>query len=124
MNLAAEDILLTHGAMEALHLALRAVTRPGDSVGIEAPSYFNLYPLLASFGLKAIEIPTHPRQGLDLDTVESLLTDKRIAALVAMPTVHNPLGFTMPLAAKKRLAKLVNAHRIPLIEDALYAELQ
>jgi DNA-binding transcriptional MocR family regulator len=124
MNLAADDIVLTHGAMEALHLALRAATRPGDSVGIEAPSYFNLYPLLDSLSLKAIEIPTDPRQGLDLDAVESLLRDKRLAALVAMPTVHNPLGFTMPLEAKRRLAKLVNEHRIPLIEDAMYAELQ
>ncbi len=124
MNLAADDILITHGAMEALHLALRAATHAGDSVDIEAPSYFNLYPLLDSLGLKAIEIPTHPRDGLDLDAVESLLQDNRLAALVAMPTVHNPLGFTMPLDAKKRLAKLVNEHRIPLIEDALYAELQ
>ena len=124
MTLAAADIVITHGAMEALHLALRAVTRPGDSVGIEAPSYFNLYPLLDSLGLKAIEIPTHPRTGLDLDAVESLLQTRRLAALVAMPTVHNPLGFTMPLDAKQRLARLVNQHRVALIEDALYAELQ
>src|SRR5574344_203288 len=61
MDLAAADILLTHGAMEALQLALRAVTRAGDTVGIESPSYFNLYPLLASLGLRALEIPTHPQ---------------------------------------------------------------
>lgn len=124
MHVAADDIVITHGAMEALHLALRAATVPGDSVGIEAPSYFNLYPLLDSLGLKAIEIPTHPRDGLDLDAVEALLRDQRLGAIVAMPTVHNPLGFTMPLAAKQRLARLVNQFRVALIEDALYAELQ
>ncbi|AIO71438.1 aminotransferase class I/II-fold pyridoxal phosphate-dependent enzyme [Burkholderia multivorans] len=73
MTLSADDIVLTHGAMEALHLALRAVTSAGDHVGIEAPSYFNLYPLLSSLGLKAIEIPTHPQRGLDVDAVETLL---------------------------------------------------
>ncbi|PRF63001.1 GntR family transcriptional regulator, partial [Burkholderia multivorans] len=124
MTLSADDIVLTHGAMEALHLALRAVTSAGDHVGIEAPSYFNLYPLLSSLGLKAIEIPTHPQRGLDVDAVETLLREKRIAALVAMPTVHNPLGCTMPVDAKQRLAKLVNQHGVPLIEDAVYAELQ
>ncbi|MDL2358202.1 MAG: PLP-dependent aminotransferase family protein, partial [Pseudomonadota bacterium] len=124
MHPAADDIVITHGAMEALHLALRAATGPGDSVGIEAPSYFNLYPLLDSLGLKAIEIPTHPRDGLDLDALEALLCEKRLAAVVAMPTVHNPLGFTMPLAAKQRLAAMVNAFRVALVEDALYAELQ
>ena len=46
------------------------------------------------------------------------------AAIVAMPSVHNPLGCTMPVAAKQRLAALVNQFRIPLIEDAVYAELQ
>ncbi|MDJ1626176.1 PLP-dependent aminotransferase family protein [Stenotrophomonas sp. BSUC-16] len=120
----AERLLLTHGAMEALQLALRAVTQPGDAVGIEAPSYFNLYPLLANLGLQAIELPTHPQHGLDVDALDALLEHTPLAALVVMPTVHNPLGCTMPTAAKQRLAELVNARQLPLIEDAVYAELQ
>ncbi len=119
-----ERLLLTHGAMEALQLALRAVTQPGDAVGIEAPSYFNLYPLLANLGLQAIELPTHPQHGLDVDALDALLEHTPLAALVVMPTVHNPLGCTMPTAAKQRLAELVNARQLPLIEDAVYAELQ
>ncbi len=119
-----ERLLLTHGAMEALQLALRAVTQPGDAVGIEAPSYFNLYPLLANLGLQAIELPTHPQHGLDVDALDALLEHTPLAALVVMPTVHNPLGCTMPTPAKQRLAELVNARQLPLIEDAVYAELQ
>ncbi|MGL6070673.1 PLP-dependent aminotransferase family protein [Craterilacuibacter sp.] len=124
MSLRPEDIILTHGAMEALQLALRAVTQPGDTVGVESPTYFNLYPLLASLGLKALEIPTHPQHGLSLDVLELLLAEKRLAAIVAMPTVHNPLGCSMSLADKQRLAHLVHHYQVPLIEDALYAELQ
>ncbi|MCP9759971.1 PLP-dependent aminotransferase family protein [Aquitalea sp. S1-19] len=124
MRLRPEDIILTHGAMEALQLALRAVTRPGDTVGVESPTYFNLYPLLASLGLKALEIPTDPQHGLSLDVLELLLAEKRLSAVVAMPTVHNPLGCTMSLAGKARLAQLANRYQTPLIEDALYAELQ
>ncbi|HBS62055.1 MULTISPECIES: PLP-dependent aminotransferase family protein [Stenotrophomonas] len=124
LHTSVERLVLTHGAMEALQLALRAVTRPGDAVGIEAPSYFNLYPLLGSLGLKAIELPTDPRHGLDVDAVEAQLQHRALAAIVAMPSVHNPLGCTMPVAAKQRLAALVNQFRIPLIEDAVYAELQ
>ena len=119
-----ERIVLTHGAMEALQLALRAVTVPGDAVGLEAPSYFNLYPLLSSLGLHAIELPTHPQHGLEVDAVEALLDTTALAALVVMPTVHNPLGCTMPLAAKQRLAALANARQLPVIEDIVYAELQ
>lgn len=124
MDLTHDCVILTHGTMEALNLALRAVTRPGDCVGVEAPSFFYLYPMLSSLGLRAIEVPTHPTTGLDVDVVERLLIDRRIAALVAMPTVHNPLGCSMPVDAKRRLAKLLNAYKTPLIEDAMYAELQ
>ncbi|WP_163047300.1 aminotransferase class I/II-fold pyridoxal phosphate-dependent enzyme, partial [Acinetobacter nosocomialis] len=76
-----ERLLLTHGAMEGLQLALRAVTQPGDAVGIEAPSYFNLYPLLANLGLQAIELPTHPQLGLDVDALDALLEHTPLAAL-------------------------------------------
>lgn len=124
MVLRAEDLVLTHGAIEGLQLALRAVTQHGDCVGIEAPSYFNLYPLMSSLGLKAIELPTHPQQGLDLDALEQLLAKQPLQALICMPTVHNPLGYVMPRAAKQRLAALICEHGIPLIEDLVYAELQ
>lgn len=124
MALDPDAIILTHGCMEALQLALRAVTRPGDTVGLETPTYFSLLPLLDSLGLRVVEIPTDPVQGLSVDAVEALLVAGTLAAIVAMPTVQNPLGATMPLEAKRRLAALVNHYRVPLIEDALYAELQ
>ncbi|WP_034918481.1 PLP-dependent aminotransferase family protein [Erwinia sp. 9145] len=124
IRLTAEDVTLTHGCMEALQLALRTVTRPGDCVGLETPTYFYLFPLLASLDLKVIEIPTDPRHGLSLDALEMLLREKRLNAIVAMPTVQNPLGFTMRLEDKKRLATLVNDYQVPLIEDGLYGELQ
>ena len=124
MSLTSEDITLTHGCMEALQLALRAVTRPGDCVGLESPTYFFLFPLLASLGLKAVEIPTDAQNGLSLDALELLLQEQRIQALVVMPGVQNPMGSSMPLANKQRLAKLVNTYGIPLLEDGLYDELQ
>ncbi|MCP6726358.1 aminotransferase class I/II-fold pyridoxal phosphate-dependent enzyme, partial [Klebsiella pneumoniae] len=67
-----------------------------------------LLPMLKDLGLSVIEIPTHPTSGLALDALELLLSEKRLNAIVAMPTVHNPLGSTMPPEAKRRLAQLVN----------------
>lgn len=124
MHLDPEGVVITNGCLEALALALRAVTRPGDTVGIESPTYFCLMPLFAQLGLKALEIPTHPETGISLDALELVLEEKRLSAVMAMPNAHNPLGCIMPLAAKQRLARLVNDHRVPLIEDAIYAELQ
>ncbi|MBM5575574.1 PLP-dependent aminotransferase family protein [Deefgea sp. CFH1-16] len=59
----ADDVLITHGAIEGLNLCLRAVTKPGDVVAIESPAYFGLLQILESFKLKALEIPTHPKNG-------------------------------------------------------------
>ena len=124
MTLGVDDIILTNGCMEALQLALRGVTRPGDTIAIESPTYFNLVSLLDHLGLRAIEVPTHPDQGMSLDALELLLSEQRVQAVVTMPNVHNPLGTGMPLAAKQRLATLAKTYRVPVIEDALYAELQ
>ncbi|MBY0446209.1 MAG: PLP-dependent aminotransferase family protein, partial [Burkholderiales bacterium] len=124
MSLQAENIVLTHGCMEALQLSLRAICVRGDAVGIESPTYFNLLPLFSSLGLKAVEIPTDPQTGMSLDALEQLLSDGQLQAIVAMPNVHNPLGCSMPLENKRRLAGLLKRYQIPLIEDALYAELQ
>lgn len=124
MKLTAGNITLTHGCMEALQLALRATTRPGDCVGLETPTYFFLFPLLSSLGLKALEIPTDPQTGLSLDALEMVLQEGRIQALIAMPGLQNPLGCSMTPENKKRLAGLMNHWQVPLIEDGLYDELQ
>ena len=124
MTLVPDNIILTNGCMEALQLALRGVTRPGDTIALESPTYFNLISLADHLGLRTIEVPTHPEQGMSLDALELLLSEKRVQAVVTMPSVHNPLGTCMPVAGKRRLAELAHSYRVPLIEDALYAELQ
>ena len=40
INIPASDIVVTNGALEALNLCLQAVTRPGDTVIVEAPTFY------------------------------------------------------------------------------------
>lgn len=122
-NLHWRDILLTHGCREAVALCLRAVTRPGDVVAIESPAYFGFLHLLQSLQLRALEIPTHPRNGLSLDALEFALDTQPVRALLVVPTVSNPLGSIMPVAAKRRLAALAAARGLPVIEDAICNDL-
>jgi DNA-binding transcriptional MocR family regulator len=63
----ADDLIITAGATQALRLALRAVCQPGDVVAIEQPAYFGTLLLLEDLGLKALEIPTDPVEGLLLE---------------------------------------------------------
>jgi DNA-binding transcriptional MocR family regulator len=122
-NLTADDIIVTNGCMEALNVCLRAVTKPGDVVALESPTYFGLLQIIESLGLKALEIPTHPRHGISVEALALACERERIRACVVMPNVNNPLGSVMPEGAKKRLVQLLAGHGIPLIEDLVYGDL-
>lgn len=118
------NLVTTTGCMEALNLALRAATRPGDLVALESPTYYGFLQILQSLGLRALEIPTHPRTGISLDALELALAEHPVKAVLMMANVSNPIGATMSDAAKKRLVELLAANKVPLIEDHIYAELQ
>jgi DNA-binding transcriptional MocR family regulator len=124
VSVSADQLILTHGVLDALNLAIRAVTRPGDRVIVETPTYFNIYSLLDILGVDWVEVTTHPTTGMDLDELEQTLQHQDIAAIITMPTVHNPLGFTMSRQNKQRLADLAHQYQVPVIEDAQHADLQ
>lgn len=111
------DLVITAGGGEALQLALRAVTRPGDMVAVEAPTSAGILQALESLGLRALEIPAHPRTGLALEALEVALSEYDVRAALVMPSVSDPLGATMPDSAKRALVALLAARGIPLIED-------
>lgn len=102
---------------EALNLSLQAVTRPGDTVAIESPAFYACLQSIEAAGLKAVEIPTHPREGVDLAALEQAIGKHNIRACWFMTSFHNPLGATLPAQKKRELVKLLAGHEIPLIED-------
>jgi DNA-binding transcriptional MocR family regulator len=117
------NLVTTNGCMEAINLCLRAVTQPGDTVALESPTYYGFLQILQSLGLRALEIPTHPRSGISLDALEAALAAQPVKAVLVMTNVSNPIGASMTDAAKKRLVTMLAARGVPLIEDHIYAEL-
>ena len=122
-SVTADDVVITCGCAEAIALCLRALTRPGDTVAIESPTYYGTIQALEVLSLKALEIPMDPALGISLEHLESALTRGGIAAVVVTPNVHNPLGCVMPEERKRALVELLNAHGVPAIEDETYADL-
>ena len=123
MPVSADDIVITNGALEALNLCLTAVTRAGDAVVVESPTFYAALQSLERMGLHAIEVPTHPREGIDLAALEAAIVRHRPKACWLMTTFQNPLGSLMPEAKKKALVALTTRHGVALIEDDVYAEL-
>lgn len=123
MTITPDEIVLTNGALEALNLSLQAVTEPGDAVLIESPGFYAALQALERLGLRAIELPTDPVDGVDLDSLAALLDRHQPKACWLMSNFQNPLGSLMPPAKKRALVALLEAHGVPLIEDDVYAEL-
>ncbi|UCV00915.1 PLP-dependent aminotransferase family protein [Acidovorax radicis] len=130
MTVDAQEIIITNGAMEALNLCLEAVTRPGDIVVVESPTFYAALQALERLNLQALEIATHPRDGIDLAALAEALErqssrhpQQRVKACWLMPSFQNPLGSLMPEDKKRELVALLARHQVPLIEDDVYGEL-
>lgn len=123
LQVPADDIVITNGALEALNLCLLAVTRPGDSVIVESPTFYGALQSLEQMGLQAIEVPAHPRDGLDLRALAIALERYRPKACWLMTNFQNPLGCLMPDEKKRELVALLTRYDTPLIEDDVYGEL-
>lgn len=119
----ADEVVITNGALEALNLCLQAVTRPGDSVVLESPSFYAALQTLERLGLQAIELPTSPNDGIQLEALAEVLRSQRPKACWLMTNFQNPLGSSMPAEKKRALVALLAEHQVPLIDDDVYAEL-
>lgn len=123
MGLDPAELVVCNGAMEALNLCLEAVARPGDLVAIESPCFYGALQALERLGLRAVEVSTDPRTGIDLDSLAEVLRRHPVKACWLMTNFQNPLGSLMPVEKKRRLVELLAAHGVPLIEDDVYGEL-
>ncbi|MBP0012508.1 MAG: PLP-dependent aminotransferase family protein [Roseofilum sp. SBFL] len=118
-----DQIVATHGATEAVYLSLRATTQPGDTVAIASPCYYGLLETLSILHLRALELPTHPREGICLTALETALKRKQISACALVSNFSNPLGTCMSNEKKQDLVELLARYQIPLIEDDVYGDL-
>lgn len=117
------EIIVTAGATEAINLCLQAVARPGDTIAVESPTYYAMLHAIERMGMRAVEVPTSPDEGIDLLALAQIIEAQPVAACMVMPNFQNPLGFQMSDERKRRLVELLARHEIPVIENDVYNEL-
>jgi DNA-binding transcriptional MocR family regulator len=123
MHVHTDDIVIVNGALEGLNLSLHVVTKPGDAVIVESPAFYGALQALESHGLRAIEVPVRPREGVDLAALQIALDRHKPSACWLMTNFQNPVGSLMPDEKKKAVVELLAERGVPLIEDDVYAEL-
>ncbi|WP_245555315.1 PLP-dependent aminotransferase family protein [Hahella ganghwensis] len=121
--LSPEQLTITDGCHEALRLALRSVTKAGDVIAVESPTYYGVLQLINALGLQALEIPSDPQKGISLSALQLAMDQWPVKAILIMANFSNPTGATMSDEDKMSLAALCRERDIPLIENDVYGEL-
>lgn len=123
----AEQIVITSGALAAIAIIARALSRPGDRIAIESPVYSNAIEALRLGGGRLVTSPLADAlgdEGWDLDAIEATLrqTSPHLAYLI--PDFQNPTGFLMGDAARARYAAALRATRTVAIVDETLQPMQ
>lgn len=122
VDAAAEDVLITAGAQQAIDLLARTLLRPGDRVVVEEPTYPGALDAFEAAGAQLVPVPLD-REGLRADLFARALADgARLAYTV--PTFHNPTGTVMSAQRRHELVALAHEHGVPIVEDDYLREVR
>ena len=117
-----EQIITTANTVQGLDMLLRLRIRPGDTVLLDAPCYFNFHANLSLHGARIVTID-RSAQGLDLQALEQILIEQRPSLYVTTSLLHNPTGHSFSPAQAYALLELAKRYNCHIIEDDLYGDL-
>jgi GntR family transcriptional regulator of abcA and norABC len=120
INSTPSSILITSGAQQAIHIIIRCLLNPGDSVAIEDPSYAYSLPIFHSNGLKTHLLPVS-NEGIDPEQIITLYKKHRIKMVFLNPIYQNPTGTNLSKERKIRLLEICSKLGIAIIEDDPYS---
>jgi 2-aminoadipate transaminase len=116
-----EQIFLTSGAQQAMDLLSRLLLPPGGQVMIERAVYDGIRLATRLQKPEVLTIAADLDTGMDVDEVEARLAGgAHPAFLYAITDGHNPLGVSLSLEKRQRLAALARRYRMPILEDDAY----
>jgi len=120
LSVDADQVLIVSGAQHGLATTVMALLRPGDVVATDTLIYpgFKAVAEVHRLELTPIQLT---ESGPDLDALEQLCQNRKVRAVYAMPTLHNPMGWIMNMEQRKRLVSIARKHDLLIIEDAAYA---
>lgn len=116
---APDSLFLTAGNSQALDFVCSVFTRPGDTVIVEEPSYFLAFRIFEDHGLNIVSVPVD-RDGMDIDSLESVLTRIKPSLVYTIPSFNNPAGISMSAGRRSRLADLSREHGFIVAADEVY----
>ena len=123
LGISSGQLLLAASGTQAVDLICRFLLRPGDTVLVDDPCYFNFRALLRAHQVKIASVPYTP-SGPDMDTFETVLAAERPRLYLTNSALHNPTGATLSAQTAHRLLNAAAAHDMTIVEDDIFADFE
>ena len=112
-------LFITGGISQALDLICTVLTKPGDTIFIEEPTYFLALRIFEDYHLNIVGIPVD-ENGLIIEILEEKLAEQQPTFLYTIPTFHNPTAVTLSAARREALVNLSEQHNFTIVADEVY----
>ncbi|KQT66228.1 MULTISPECIES: PLP-dependent aminotransferase family protein [unclassified Aureimonas] len=115
-----EQIVLTGSGTQAIDLVCRFLLRPGDTVLVDDPCYFNFQALLRAHPVRIVGVPYRPN-GPDAELFAEAAAAHRPRLYITNSALHNPTGATISPQVAHRLLGTAAAAGVTIVEDDIFA---
>jgi 2-aminoadipate transaminase len=114
-----KTLFVTSGISAGLDLICTLLTKPGDVIFVEEPSYFLALKIFADHGLQVVSIRTD-ESGLLIDDLINALKTSTPKFVYVIPTFQNPGGRTLTQERRDQLVALAQKHNFLILADEVY----
>lgn len=118
-----DNLVLTSTGTQALDLICRFLLRPGDTVLVDDPCYFNFQAMLKAHQVKVIGV-ARAHHGPDIAAFEATLAAHRPRLYITNSTIHNPTGSTLSPQVAHRVLNAAAANETIIVEDDIFADFE
>ena len=117
-----DELQVTGGISQALDLICTLLTRPGDTIIVEEPSYFLALRIFRDHHINTVGTPMD-KDGLVIPELEKRVKQYNPRLVYTIPVYHNPSGVTLSAERREALAGLSMKYDFLIVADEVYQQL-
>ena len=128
LNVRRDNLMIIGGSTWGVEMLVRHLTKPGDAVLVDAPSYRDALHIFRDQQLEVVQV------SIDEDGIVVGELASKIQSLVergktpkfyyVVPNFQNPTGITIPLARRQAISELCADYGIAIVEDDVYRDIR
>jgi aspartate aminotransferase/aminotransferase len=124
IDVPADDVVISCGAVNALFESLVALVSPGDSILLPDPGWPNYEMMADTLSARVLRYPLLPDEGFipDLEKLDAMAADPGVKVLI-INSPGNPTGAVFPRWVIEELVAIAQRHDLYLISDECYEQI-